>query len=417
MSTTNQNLDPNSKGQTVIIVSSVCCAVATVAVALRLFTRSYISRHVGIDDWLAITSLICTFGMAISQGINAVKCLGHHNWEFDESADIPGFFEIFWLTALFYNAALLFIKLTFLSQYFRIFHEVYFMRNLYRVAMILITAWNIGELFSAVFLCFPVSGFWDQTVESSCQNSKLGTYVNAVGNMITDVVIITLPLPALWKLHLTRAQKAAVFGVFGIGSITLVISLIRLTTIDLEDESDFTYDTWASSCFSIAELASGITCAAMATLSPLVNRVFTSFRPESPEAEEAARRARARDSKRPPTIGSGRSRKKSKQGLSKDEKEWAIDIYDLDLESPVPSLPTSPVPNLEKASSKPEVKPTTNSHHTRMTSTVSFNTANKQDSILLNLDTTLLDTNPTIAGIMVEREVEVIISRASAISK
>jgi hypothetical protein len=32
--------------------------------------------------------------MAISQGINALKCLGQHEWEFDAELDLPGFFEV-----------------------------------------------------------------------------------------------------------------------------------------------------------------------------------------------------------------------------------------------------------------------------------------------------------------------------------
>jgi hypothetical protein len=193
---------------------------------------------------------------------------------------------------------------------------------------------------------------------------------------------------------------------------TLVISLIRLTTINMEDSSDFTYDTWASSCYSVAELASGITCAALATLSPLVTRVFSSCLPEP----RAAVPARARFSKRPPTIGSGPSRKKA-AGFGKDEKEWALDIYDLDLES-LPSLPGTPRPDIvmggHEYESKvnlsreaPEPLGTTFGSVTQVMSLVP-----QRQSVFLSLDTSLLGGSPTESGIMVERRVEVFISDA-----
>ncbi|ETS75881.1 hypothetical protein PFICI_12825 [Pestalotiopsis fici W106-1] len=182
----------------------------------------------------------------------------------------------------------------------------------------------------------------------------------------------------------------------------------------MEDSSDFTYDTWASACYSVAELASGITCAALATLSPLVTRVFSSCLPES----RAAAAARARDSKHPPTIGSDRSRKKTKARFGKDEKEWALDIYDLDLESPVPSLPGTPRPDVgtrrhERESElilsyePPEPLGTTFGSVTQVMSLVP-----QRQSVFLNLDTSLLGTGPTKSGIMVERRVEVFISDA-----
>jgi hypothetical protein len=93
------------------------------------------------------------------------------------------------------------------------------MRVTYIVAMIVISGWNIAQLFSVVFICWPVAGFWDKTIQATCQNQHLGVYVNAAGNLVTDIAIILLPLPSLWRLHLPRSQKWALFAIFGIGTM------------------------------------------------------------------------------------------------------------------------------------------------------------------------------------------------------
>ncbi|KAK6077231.1 hypothetical protein SCUP234_00907 [Seiridium cupressi] len=85
--------------------------------------------------------------------------------------------------------------------------------------MVLVTGWNIGQLLAISFPCLPVAGLWDKTIPASCQNEKIGVYLNAAGNMVTDLVLIVLPLPALYTLHLPRSEKAAVFAIFGVDSI------------------------------------------------------------------------------------------------------------------------------------------------------------------------------------------------------
>lgn len=93
------------------------------------------------------------------------------------------------------------------------------MRTTYIIAIVFITSWNVGQVVSVTFSCLPVAGFWDKTIDASCQNGAIGVYINAAGNMITDIIIILLPFPALWQLHLPKSQKLAVFGIFGIGSM------------------------------------------------------------------------------------------------------------------------------------------------------------------------------------------------------
>ncbi|KAH8203000.1 hypothetical protein TruAng_002834 [Truncatella angustata] len=231
--------------------------------------------------------------------------------------------------------------MTFLFQYFRIFRQIQFMRNTYLIAMVVVVAWNIGQLISITFVCLPVAGFWDKTIDATCMDQRVLVYINAAGNMVTDIIIIMLPLPALWKLHLPRAQKIAVFGVFGVGSITVVISIIRLTTIHTDKIEDFTYDVWTSACFSVAELASGITCAALATMRPLIGHFFPFLFSHS----HGTTIQYNPDDRHPPTIGSAHSDKKTKQLRGDEEKAWAADIYDADLGGFGPSMPGTPRKN------------------------------------------------------------------------
>lgn len=42
----------------VIATASVCLALATIMVTVRLYTRFFLVRQVGLDDWLAAVTLV-----------------------------------------------------------------------------------------------------------------------------------------------------------------------------------------------------------------------------------------------------------------------------------------------------------------------------------------------------------------------
>jgi hypothetical protein len=113
-----------------------------------------------------------------------------------------------------------FIKMTFLFQFFHIFQYVYRMRIAYIVAMVVVGAWSVSQILLPVFVCHPVEANWNSNVPgTSCMSFMIPTYGNAGGTIVSDIIVLFLPLPTLWSLRLSTSQKWAVFGVFGIGAM------------------------------------------------------------------------------------------------------------------------------------------------------------------------------------------------------
>jgi hypothetical protein len=115
-----------------------------------------------------------------------------------------------------YCAALFAIKMTFLFQYYRIL-AVQKLRRVFIAAIVIIGAWSISQLLIGIFICWPIRGFWDSTVQAKCIPNYPQFYINAAGNIVTDIVVFTLPLPIIGKLQLGRAQKIMLLGIFGLG--------------------------------------------------------------------------------------------------------------------------------------------------------------------------------------------------------
>ncbi|KAI4150138.1 MAG: hypothetical protein L6R39_002333 [Caloplaca ligustica] len=105
-----------------------------------------------------------------------------------------------------YVGALLGIKFSILALYDRIFPQKAFKRVLVAVATFVLV-WSIVIFFMSIFQCVPIRANWDLTVKGRCMNYGLVVWVSGWINIATDFVILGLPLPLIWRLHLKNRKK------------------------------------------------------------------------------------------------------------------------------------------------------------------------------------------------------------------
>ena len=70
-----------------------------------------------------------------------------------------------------------------------------------------------------VFHCKPVNMLWDPAVKGMCINYDDVLITMASLNIGTDVLILCLPLPQLWKLQLPARTKRHLAGIFLLGGL------------------------------------------------------------------------------------------------------------------------------------------------------------------------------------------------------
>ncbi|KAL2194340.1 hypothetical protein P885DRAFT_43209 [Corynascus similis CBS 632.67] len=256
---------------TVIGIVAFCLAWATVMVCARLWTRGVIIKKLGVDDYMCVVGLLATYGSGIAIAHMTRYGLGRHV-EVMELANIPLYLRVnFYVPIVMCCSALLFLKMTFLCQYYRVL-AVQHMRRVYIGSMVIVGGWALSQVLVGIFICQPVLGFWDKSVPSKCIPNIPQWHINAAGNIATDIAVFALPLPALWRLRIARPAKAALLAVFSLGFFTVVISIVRIRYLRLFE--DFPWENVASSLWSVGELTSALTCACLPTLRPLVVRFF-----------------------------------------------------------------------------------------------------------------------------------------------
>ncbi|PTD01213.1 hypothetical protein FCULG_00012684 [Fusarium culmorum] len=276
MAITGSESDENAqenKGPVVIAVAIVMIALAILLIGSRLWSRWSI-KALGKDDLTAVIALFFIIGTSAS--IMAMTQYGHgqHIWTLSDDILVL-YFRAFWISILFYLQGIYWIKVTILLHYHRIMGKIA-LRWVCVTAIVLITTWCITQTVMALVQCIPIQAVWDHGIDGKCiPNQPTLWYIHGVVHIVSDFIIILMPLPIIWKLQLPSSQKAFLFSIFSLGFFNIAVSVLRLQW--LTPSKDFTWWNATPASWSLAEMVSGLACACLPTLKPLLYRAKTWF--------------------------------------------------------------------------------------------------------------------------------------------
>ena len=128
--------------------------------------------------------------------------------------------QCFYATVSFYPVTIGTIKISTLLLYARIFPSGNFRRILWAVGL-LISTYSTIMILILIFQCKPIKGFWDSNLEAGCISLTKVFIAMASLNLITDFLVVCLPLPLLWKLQMPRGMKLQVMGIFSVGILSV----------------------------------------------------------------------------------------------------------------------------------------------------------------------------------------------------
>ena len=67
--------------------------------------------------------------------------------------------------------------------------------------------------------CIPIAALWTPTIQGKCIDLVKFYIGNTIPNVLTDIALLLLPLPFVWRLHVATPQKIVVAGAFIIGGL------------------------------------------------------------------------------------------------------------------------------------------------------------------------------------------------------
>ncbi|CAN9177390.1 unnamed protein product [Alternaria alternata] len=156
-------------------------------------------------------------------------------------------------------------KLSLLALYYRLNPDRKVQASIYALA-VLVTGYSLAITIVAAGPCNPRTH-----TDQKCL-TDLNLFMACI-NIITDFLILCLPIPMLRALQLPIKQKVLLGLVFALGSGVVVISTVRIIYVySMISDPDSTYNVAKACIFSTVELNGGVICACIALLKPFIQK-------------------------------------------------------------------------------------------------------------------------------------------------
>ncbi|KAF3061499.1 hypothetical protein GL218_03013 [Daldinia childiae] len=259
--------------------------VPTVVVLVRAWSRALMTpsamsktpNKFWWDDWTAFAGAVLNIAVCII-GLKLLDLgLGLHV-QVIPPENVKPFLKLLWVVYYIFDTGTAVSKSSALFFYARVFGST---NSRFKYALWLVHAmnviWLVTILLDVTFMCTPIAKAWDTTLDGHCLNTGRFWMGSGITSLIIDIIILVMPMPMLWKLHMKTIRKIQILGVFICGYLVVVVSIGRLVTIIQagdEVEKDPTYKISTPILWLGSEIAISIISVSLPSIFFLGQRVY-----------------------------------------------------------------------------------------------------------------------------------------------
>jgi hypothetical protein len=137
------------------------------------------------------------------------------------------------------------------------------MRTSLYIASAVIVLWMIGAQAAGIFQCWPIEKFWNPQMSGHCINGSI--YFKAITgiNLVTDVILLCLPVPLLWGLQASLKRRISLIIGFTMGGFVTLITIARIHSLNNPHDPDTLYSATEGPIWTAAETSLGVVCASL----------------------------------------------------------------------------------------------------------------------------------------------------------
>ncbi|CAD6588420.1 MAG: hypothetical protein ASARMPREDX12_003322 [Alectoria sarmentosa] len=255
-------IDVRSKAAQFYAATITTYGLAVIAVVLRIWARRLMKAQIWVDDWLVAVALLIASGFFVHAVVWFHHDFGQPNELLGEEFGKNSFAEDF-----LYFLIIGLVKISILAFYWRLFRVS--IRIPCYILGAITTCWEIT-------VCIPVSGYWNTKISAKCVNGEHFFLGSSIVNILTDLALLLLPIPYIWRLYRTISQKIALIGIFMLGGFVTIISIIRITILFKLDVSSLNLiiDFVGFVSWGIAESNMAIVAACLPSLRPILSLIL-----------------------------------------------------------------------------------------------------------------------------------------------
>jgi hypothetical protein len=170
-----------------------------------------------------------------------------------------------------YLVGIMWAKISILLLYVKVFHIRRRFRWFCYFMMAITSAYCTTFFFIYAFDCKPVYYNWHfDPMHYDCIDITHVKMATGAVNILTDLIIVLMPLPLVLQLHLAKAQKVGLFLVFSTGFFILITTIVReVFVVRTSREFDQPWSVTDEVTWLTVELNVGIICVTMPVLAPI----------------------------------------------------------------------------------------------------------------------------------------------------
>lgn len=271
--TANINFVPNEWN---LITHVLCIVVPTVFTLARFWTKAVVMRRWDADDYAALVAWLCLIlyeGLSIPLGPLG---LGNHIWNIAPST-FQQLFMYGYIVEVFYGPTAFAVKVAILMLLTRIFSiKRAFVRSIHMLIAVL-AVYYIVITFIKIFMCNPIAKFWKPRLPGKCLNTNLLFIADCIIAIITDLVVLCVPLPIIWRLKMNTMSKIGSSIALIAGGFACIASILRLeVTLKSVHDHDKPHAFFPILLWSSCEVAVGLICCHLPILPSLFRHYFQS---------------------------------------------------------------------------------------------------------------------------------------------
>lgn len=118
--------------------------------------------------------------------------------------------------SILYTGCIACIKLSILTLYRRLF-PTKTMNIAVQIVGGIVILWAVCGILAGCFNCIPTEKLWYPDLPGGCMNLPKFYYGLQIPNIVTDAIILVMPMQVVWGLPISRAQKVGLSGIFVVG--------------------------------------------------------------------------------------------------------------------------------------------------------------------------------------------------------
>ncbi|KAI8940635.1 hypothetical protein NX059_001906 [Plenodomus lindquistii] len=224
------------RGEGVFTLAIILAVITATMLLLRLWSRALLpKRRFRSDDWMAVAAWPFTVGVTIQTCLLLRHGFGRHIEQVLDAApaNVTFILQVLYSGYLTYTIATALVRISVGLFYGRLFSiAVPGFEWQVHANTTLNIMYMIGLSLASAFECTPVSAFWDKSIPGAkCIPTLNIQLASVVPSVVLDLVALVMPLPIIWKMHLSHGRKALLLVTFVLGYSVIVLSVGRLVTI------------------------------------------------------------------------------------------------------------------------------------------------------------------------------------------